>query len=127
MADARHAAAHRAMLLPTDVISETEESQKTDAEIAAILRADDPNLYTLIPEPMIEAFERMAIEHWRHGKRRILATNVVMVKQAPQPYFRFAVTSIDHDLMMLNAVIDAFLVKLFSRQAEAKSPGDEKL
>ncbi len=126
MADARHAAAHRAMLLPTDIMSETEESRKTDAEIAAILRVEDPNLYTFFPEPIIESFEALAIEHWRHQKRRTDATNVVVVKKDADPYFRFAVTSIDYDVMMLNAVIYAFLVKLFSPQAGASSPRGEK-
>lgn len=113
MADARHAAAHRAMLLPNDIVSETEESQKTDAEIAAILREEDPEFYALFTEPMIRAFEPQKIEHWRHWKRRTLATNAVVVKKESEGYIRFAVTSIDHDLMMLNAVIDAFLVRLF--------------
>jgi hypothetical protein len=126
MADARHAAAHRAMLLPTDVMSETEESQKTDAEIAAILRHEDASFYTLLPPAMVEAFEPQAIEHWRHRNRRALGTNVVLVKRAPVPYFRFAVTSIDYDFGMLNAVIDAFLVNLFSRQAGASSPRGER-
>jgi hypothetical protein len=31
--------------------------------------------------------------------------------------------SIDHDLMMLNAVIDAFLVGLFGRRPPAPLPG----
>ena len=99
MADARHAAAHRAMLLPNDIVSET------------------------FTEPMIKAFEPQRIEHWRHGKRRTLATNVVVVKKESGAYIRFAVTSIDHDLMMLNAVIDAFLVWLFGRRAPATPPG----
>jgi hypothetical protein len=119
MADARHAAAHRAMLLPNDIITETAESQKTDAEIAAILREEDPKFYALLPEPMIKAFERQKIEHWRHWKRRTLATNVVVVKKESGAYIRFAVMSVDHDLMMLNAVIDAFLARLFSRRARA--------
>src|SRR3989442_10477274 len=42
MADARHAAAHRAMLLPNYIVEETEDSRKTDAEISAILRKEDP-------------------------------------------------------------------------------------
>jgi hypothetical protein len=125
MADVRHAAAHRAMLLPTDMMRETEESQKTNAEIAAILRVEEPNLYAVLPETMLEIFEPMAIEHWRHGKRQTLATNVVMVTKESNSYFRFAVNSIDYDLGMLNAVIDAFLVKLFSSQGEGSSPRGE--
>ena len=123
MADARHAAAHRAMLLPNDIVSETEESRKTDAEIAAILREEDPEFYALFTEPMIRAFEPGRIEHWRHWKRRTLATNAVVVKKESEGYIRFPVTSIDHDLMMLNAVIDAFLVRLFGRRAPATLPG----
>jgi len=114
MADARHAAAHRAMLLPNDIVSETDESQKTDAEISAILRKEDPKFYALIPEPMIKILEPQKISHWRHWKLRRLATNAVVVKKESGAYIRFAVTSVDHDLMMLNAVIDAFLVRLFS-------------
>lgn len=79
MADARHAAAHRAMLLPNDIVTDTEDSQRTDAEIASILREEDPNFYALLPEPMVAAFEPQKIEHWRHWKRRTLATNAVVV------------------------------------------------
>jgi len=113
MADARHAAAHRAMLLPNDIVSETEKSQKTDGEIAAILRKEDPEFYRLLPEPMIKALEPMKIDHWRHWNRRTLATNAVVVNKESGGYIRFAVTSVDYDLMMLNAVIDAFLWRLF--------------
>ena len=81
MADARHAAAHRAMLLPNDIVSETEKSQKTDGEIAAILRKEDPEFYRLLPEPMIKALEPMKIDHWRHWNRRTLATNAVVVNK----------------------------------------------
>jgi hypothetical protein len=123
MADARHAAAHRAMLLPNDIVEETEESKKTDAEIAAILREEDPAFYRLFTESMIEAYEPMKIDHWRHWKRRTLATNAVVVNKESGGCIRFAVTSIDYDLMMLNAVIDAFLVRLFGRLAPATAPG----
>ncbi len=123
MADARHAAAHRAMLLPTDIMSETEDSRKTDAEIAAILREEDPTGLTFVEPAVIEAVQQLKIEHWRYSKQRAVATNVVVVRNA---YFRFAVTSIDYDIGMLNAVIDAFLAKLFSsfspEAAPARSP-----
>jgi hypothetical protein len=123
MADMRHAAAHRAMLLPNYIVSETEESQKTDAEIAAILREEDPKFYALFPEPTIRILEPLKTSRWRHWKRRTLATNAVVVKKESETYIRFAVTSIDDDLMMLNAVIDAFLVRLFSCRAPATPPG----
>lgn len=51
------------MLLPNDILSETEESQKSDAEIAAILRDENPTFYSLLPETMIAAFEPQKIEH----------------------------------------------------------------
>jgi hypothetical protein len=85
----------RAMLLPNDIVSETEESQKTDAEIAVILMGEDPEFYALFTEPMIRAFEPQKIEHRRHWKRRTLATNAVVVKKESEGYIRFAVTSID--------------------------------
>jgi len=119
MADARHAAAHRAMLLPNDIVVETEESKKSDSEISAILRKEDPGFYKLLPKEMIEVLEPQKIAHWRHWKLRTIATNAVVVKKESEGYIRFAVMSIDHDLMLLNAVIDAFLVRLFSRPAPA--------
>ena len=82
-------------------------------EIAAILRKEDPEFYRLLPEPMIKALEPMKIDHWRHWNRRTLATNAVVVNKESGGYIRFAVTSVDYDLMMLNAVIDAFLWRLF--------------
>jgi hypothetical protein len=110
------------MLLPNDIVSETEDSQRTDAEIAAILREEDPEFYRLFHESMIKAFEPMKIDHWRHWKRRTLATNAVVVNKESEGYIRFAVTSVDYDLMMLNAVVDAFVVRLFGRLAPGTTP-----
>jgi hypothetical protein len=114
MADARHAAAHRAMLLPNDIVSETEESRKTDAEISEILRKEEPQFYSLFPDELLKVFEPQKIGHWRHWKRRTIATNAVVVKKESGAYIRLAVMSIDHDLEMLNAAVDAFMVRLFS-------------
>ena len=117
MADARHAAAHRAMLLPNDIVSETDESKKADAEIATILREEEPDFYALFPEPIVRMLEPMKISHWRYSRLRTLATNAVVVRKESEGYIRFAATSIDHDLMMLNAVIDAFVVRLFTGES----------
>ncbi|MGH7307058.1 MAG: hypothetical protein ACREK6_00010 [Candidatus Rokuibacteriota bacterium] len=113
MADARHAAAHRSMLLPTDIVAETEESRKTDDEIRAILHREDPALYRLFSGAMLEEFERQSIEHWRFERLRKIATNAVVVSKEAGGYIRFPVDSVDHDLQMLNGAIDAFLVALF--------------
>jgi hypothetical protein len=91
--------------------------------LSAILREENPEFYALFTESMIRAYEPGRIEQWRLRKRRTLATNAVVVSKESGGYIRFPVTSIDHDLMVLNAVIDAFLVRLFGRRAPATLPG----
>jgi hypothetical protein len=112
MADARHAAAHRSMLLPTDIVADTRESQKSDDEIRRILRREEPDFYALFSGPLLEELEKQKIWHWRLDRTRKVATNVFVVDTEKGRYLRFPVDSVDEDLALLNAIIDAFLVRL---------------
>ncbi len=47
MADMRHPAAHKAMLLPTQLVSQTAESTLSDAEVLDILKQEDPEPFEL--------------------------------------------------------------------------------
>ena len=51
--DVRHPVAHSALRLQADIVVDTAESKKSDAEIAAILREEDPDTYTILPPEMI--------------------------------------------------------------------------
>ena len=119
MADMRHAAAHRSMLLPTQLLVETEDSKKTDAEIEEILRRDEPWWYESMSAEAIAALEPQRIAHWRQDKMRVLGENVVVVKRDEEAYVRGPVVSIDADLETLNAIVDAFLVGLFNLKEAA--------
>jgi len=121
MGDMRHAVAHRAMNLATSLVVETEDSKKNDAEIAEILRKEEPEFYRLMPKELVQALEPQRISHWRMKKMEVLGDNIVVVERKSAPYIRGAVESVDYDLAILNAVMDAFLVGLFGRRVVASS------
>jgi hypothetical protein len=114
MADMRHAAAHRDLALPTPLVSETEDSKKSDDEILDIIRRERSYMYESVIGPMMKSMEPMMIWLWRISKMKIVAPSTVMIKRGDKAYLRDPVMSIDHDLQYLTAIIDAFLVALFS-------------
>ncbi|HSB71110.1 MAG TPA: hypothetical protein VLT62_17415, partial [Candidatus Methylomirabilis sp.] len=93
----------------------TEDSKKSDAEIAEVLRKEEPELYRMIPEELVREPEPQRIWHWRLRKMEVLGDNIVVVERKSARYIRGAVESVDYDLAILNAVIDAFLVGIFGR------------
>jgi len=124
IADARHAAAHRAMLLPNALVTDTPESNMTDAEVAARLREEDPEFYDVMPPHVATALEPTRIWHWRMRHLETVGENVVVVKGKAGNYMRGAVVSIDYDLEMLEAAMDAFLVGTFRRRPMQVPPAD---
>jgi len=116
MADVRHAAAHRSMLLPSALVQETEESRRNDDEIREILKSEDPEFYEVMSGEMQRALEPQRISLWRMDHMETIGENVVVVRREVGGYIRFAVDSVDYDLTMLNAIMDAFLVTLFRRE-----------
>jgi hypothetical protein len=118
MSDVRHPAAHTAMLLPTSVVQETAESQKTDAEIIAELRKEDPGFFQLLdPHDQAPLLPSM-IEDWRHRHRKTIAENVIYVPG--KGYVRPAVNSLDYDLAMLTGMMDIFLFAVFRNLATSQ-------
>jgi hypothetical protein len=114
MADMRHAAAHRDLALPTTLVSETEDSKKSDDEILDIIRQERSYMFESIIAPMMKSMEPMMIWLWRISKMKIVAPSMVVIKRGDKAYLRDPVMSIDHDLQYLTAIIDAFLVALFN-------------
>lgn len=122
MADMRHTAAHKIIPMPTDVLTHTEESRKSDEEIFAIIKEDDPDSLMLglsIPPEILSPelskwVQQQAIFKWRLDKMKVLLSHTVLLKGKRGDYFRSPVGSIDYDLIMLAAIMDAFVVKLFS-------------
>ena len=55
-----------------------------------------------------------AISLWRVNQMTVVTDDAIYVEHPSGSYFRPAVTSIDADLEMLNAFIDAFLISCFS-------------
>ncbi len=108
--DVRHPAAHSALRLQRDIVTDTPESRKSDEEIAAILRAETPGFYERFPD-----WEASAIWLWRVNHMKVVSDDAIYVEQPSGSYFRSPVTSIDFDLERLNAFIDAFLCVCFSR------------
>jgi hypothetical protein len=122
LADIRHAAAHRAMILPRTLMEETPTSQLTEDEVRVRLRAEDPEFYTKIPPEFLATLEPMRINQWRLAQYRTVGENVIVVKGRSGTWIRGAAGSIDYDLEMLDAVIDAFLVALFRRRQDDRTP-----
>ena len=114
--DVRHPSAHSALRLQRDVLDHTEESKKSDAEIAAVLREEDPEFYELFPPNLIKDWERTQIYNWRISKMKLITDDAIYVEKTGSGYLRSPVASIDFDLERVNSFIDAFLVGCFSSQ-----------
>ena len=114
MADMRHAAAHRTLALPTVLLMETEESKKSDEEILQLIKQERSEMYKFLPEPVMKSMEPMMIRLWRIGKMKVVAPSMVYIKGEKETYLWDPVVSVDHDLQYLTAIMDAFLVVLFS-------------
>ena len=123
--DVRHPVAHSALRLQQDLLVETEESKKSDDEIAAILREEDPELYEVLPPDLIKEFEPVAISNWRLDKMNVISDDVIYVEEAQGGYFRSPIASIDFDVERVNAFIDAFLVACFGTLPTDERRGSE--
>jgi hypothetical protein len=121
MADMRHAAAHREMLLPSILVQESEAYKKTDEEISEILAREEPDFYEGLSENAKQILEPQRIWLWRMDQLNTIASNVVVVQKRKGGYIRFPVDSVDYDLGMLTAILDAFLVALFRTRAAGSS------
>ena len=115
--DVRHPVAHSALLLQQNVVVHTEESKKSDAEIAAIIRAEEREFLASIPPALVPSFEATLISNWRFAKMKVETDDAIYVENPTGGgYFRGPVVSVDFDLEMLNAFVDAFLVACFSKR-----------
>jgi hypothetical protein len=115
MADMRHHAAHKGIKSPTEIVIDTEDSQKSDEEILSILRNKFKLLYeNPYTKSYIEESEPWLISTWRVKQMKIIAPSMVVIQNKNgNTYMRDPVISLDYDLNMLNAVMDAFIVRLF--------------
>lgn len=113
MADMRHPAAHKAMLLPTQLVSHTAESQLSDVEVLEILKKEDPELFERFDSDALRAMEPLMVSNWRFQKLKILADGVVHVQGQSRSYFRPALNSVDYDVRMLNEILDILIGELF--------------
>jgi len=116
MADMRHHAAHKGIKSPTEIVIDTEDSQKSDEEILNILRTKYKALHeNPATKSYIEKIEPMLISTWRVNHMKIIAPSMVVIQDKNgNTYMRDPVISLDFDLNILTAVMDAFIVRLFS-------------
>jgi hypothetical protein len=114
MADMRHTTAHGKIAIPTNVLSDTPDSKKSDEEIQGILREEKAFMYQTLSPDAIKAFEPMWIQLWRVKHMKLMAPDMVPLARDEQTYLRAGCLSIDHDLQFVNAIIDAFFVSLFT-------------
>ena len=116
MADMRHHAAHKGIKIPTEVVIDTVDSQKSDEEILSILRAKYKILHeNLATKSHIEEIEPTLISTWRARQMKVIAPSVVVIQDKNgKTYMRDPIISLDCDLNMLHAIMDAFIVKLFN-------------
>jgi hypothetical protein len=115
--DVRHPVAHSALLLQQDVVVQTEESKKGDEEILAVLREEESEFLASLPPEVVAPVEAMLVSNWRHGRMKVENDDAIYVQDPTTGggYFRAPVVSIDYDLQMLNAFIDAFLFACFAK------------
>lgn len=121
MADMRHAAAHREMLLPTVLVEESEGYNKSDAEVSELLNREEPDFYAGLSGDARVVLEPHRIWLWKVNQLKTIATNIVVVEKVKGGYIRSPVDSVDYDLDMLNAIMDAFFVALFAKTAGGES------
>jgi ribosomal protein L29 len=112
MADIRHLAAHRTIMIPTTVLMHTDESKKSDEELKKELRKQKPYYYSM---PHLDTFERLEIDLLRIKKMRKLIPRAIYIKKKKEEesYFYDPVLSVDCELIIMNKFIDKFLEKSF--------------
>jgi len=128
MSDFRHLVAHQVIPMPTKIVVETEESKKPREEILKIIEAEDPDAASLLKfaeDPRLQqsannpdlktAIEDQMVFLWRAEKVRLIADHMVLLEGKRGHYWRSPVVSVDHDLATLTAIMDAFLVAMFSK------------
>lgn len=113
MADMRHTAAHRMIEIPAPLLTQTEESEKSEEEILQIIRKENAFMYSVLPAEIMKDLESQMVWHWRVSKMKVVLPSMVLIKGRIGEYMRDPVMSVDYDLERLNALIDAFLIKLF--------------
>lgn len=114
MADMRHLASHDAIPTPTPIMRETAESKKSHEDILKEVQEEYEDFYSLLPPEFMQSVEPWLVDIARTKKMKVLADDMVLIDRKGRGYFRSPVVSIDYDLRRLDAVIDAFLIKLFS-------------
>jgi hypothetical protein len=121
--DVRHPAAHSALVLQRAVARPTADSQKSDAEIAEIIRAEEHEFLALIPRDMVSAIEGTLISNWRHNHMKVENDDAVYVEKPDgRAYFRGPVVSVDHDLEMVTKFVNAFLDACFTSGGMGPQP-----
>lgn len=114
MADMRHAAAHRTIAIPTPLLADTEESKKDEQEILRIIRKKNSFMYQVLSAEVMRSLEPMMVWHWRIDHMKMVAPSIVHIRKQDAAYLRDPVISVDYDLEVLTAIMDAFLVRLFN-------------
>jgi hypothetical protein len=108
--DVRHPAAHSALVLQRDVARSTKESQKTDEEIAQIIRKEEHEFLSMVPSEFRQTVEATLISNWRHRHLSVENDDAIYVEKADgRAYLRGPVVSVDHDLVQLTTFVETFL------------------
>ena len=81
MADMRHHAAHKEVKSPTEIVIDTEDSQKSDEEILNIIRTKYKAMYEHpVTKSYIEEMEPTLISTWRAKQMKIIAPSMVVLQ-----------------------------------------------
>jgi len=125
MADIRHLAAHRTIMIPTSILMHTDESKKSDEELRKELRKERPYYYSM---PYAEAFEKTTVDLLRIKKMRKLIPRAIYIKKEEEEksYFYDPVLGVDCDLNIMNKFIDKFLEKSFKVCPNLEFQGSSK-
>ncbi len=113
MADLRNNAAHKTIKIPAPIILDS-DNEKSDEEILELIKNDHQEMYEFLPETIMKEFEPTMIATWKaRNSEPIFRSGVYIQKSNGNHYLYDPVMSVDHELTMLNAIIDAFICKLF--------------
>ena len=96
--------------------------QPSDEEIIASVREEEREFLASLPPDVVGSIEATLVSNWRHARTKVENDDAIYVQDPATGggYFRGPVVSIDYDLEMLNAFIDAFLFAC-SPQSQSQS------
>ncbi|MEG6551487.1 hypothetical protein V6C53_14740 [Desulfocurvibacter africanus] len=104
----RHKSAHEIVKLTSDILFMTEKSELSDDTIKEILRKEDPARYNVARE-VIDLSEDLWIHDWRINQCTPFSSTMIQIQTNKGYSLYDPILSVDREIEMLFATLDAFL------------------